>query len=553
MTKRIFRSMCTVVITVLLATVLLLTGVIYNNFSDGQMEQLKVETDLAANGYELAGIDYFKSLDANKYRITLISEDGNVLYDSFKDETQMENHLEREEIKSAFEKGNGESVRYSSTLMEEYLYYAEKLDNDMVLRLAISQNTIFNLLLNLLKPVLLILIAVLMFSVILAKKLSKSIINPINLIDLDNPLENDCYDEFSPLLRRINSQQDELKTQAKKLQMKKDELEAVIKSMNEGIVLLNSKGKIISINETAEKLFEIGEEDIGKDVFSVCRNLAIKEALEKAENGEKSEKIIDFSMGTYQLDASPVFSGEKVIGIALLFFDVTEKEKTEQMRREFTANVSHELKTPLQSISGYSELMSNNMVSENDYVMFSKKIHNEAVRMIQLVEDIIELSHLDEGGKDMVKTDVDVYFLAEETVKSLSDKAKNSKIKLSLEGEKAVIKGVPQLIKGIIYNLSDNAIKYNKPDGKVDIKVKNNENNVVLQISDTGIGVAKEEQERIFERFYRVDKSRSKKVGGTGLGLSIVKHSAKIHNATINFESEENKGSTITVSFPKDD
>lgn len=552
MTKRIFRSMCAVAFTVMFATVLLLTGVVYKNFPNSQMEQLKIETDLAANGYKLSGKVYFDNLDTNKYRITLISKDGLVLYDSHNDETKMDNHIEREEIESAFETGSGQSKRYSSTLMEEFLYYAQKLDDGSVLRLSISQRTILNLLLDMLKPILLILIAVLILSILLAKKLTKSIITPVNSLDLDNPLENEGYDEFSPLLRRINSQQEQLKAQSKKLQMKKDELEAVIKSMNEGIVLLNSHGEIISINKSAENLFQISEDCIGKDILSVCRNLSIKDVIEKAQKGIKAEKIIDFTIGTYQLDASPVRSRDKIIGIALLFFDVTEKEKVEQMRKEFTANVSHELKTPLHSIAGYSELMSNNMVKPEDYVAFSTKIHNEAIRMVQLVEDIIELSHLDEGATDMAKIDVDLYLLAKEVASSLTDRANKSKVNIYVDGESAVIKGIPQLLKGIIYNLCDNAIKYNIENGKVNISVNNNANDVVLIVKDTGIGVPLEHQERIFERFYRVDKSHSKEVGGTGLGLSIVKHAAKIHNASINFESETDKGTAITITFPKD-
>ncbi len=551
MTKRIFRSMCGVAVSVIIITIALLIGIVYGYFSASETSHLKTYTAFVSRGIEISGKDFFNDLNTEKYRVTLISKDGKVLYDTHKDISQMENHMERQEIKDAIKKGFGYSKRKSQTFMKVYLYYAERLPDGEIVRVSIPQKTIFNILFDMAEPIIIVLLAVFVFSVVLSKKLTKSIITPLNNLNLDAPLENEGYDEISELLRRINTQQEQLKLQSQKIQRKKDELEAVIESMNEGLVILNSKNNIISINKSAEKLLAIDSANIGNNIFLICRNLPLEEILEKCKNGIRSNYIIDFATGTYQLNASPIMSNEKIVGIALLFFDVTEKEKTEQIRREFTANVSHELKTPLHSIAGYSELMANGIVKPDDYMAFSEKIHTEAKRMIQLIEDIIELSHLDEGATDMKQTEVDLFLLAQEVANSLSDKAKSSQVEINIKGEKAVFSGILPLVKGIVYNLCDNAIKYNKIGGKVDITVKNNVSNVILTVKDNGIGIAKEHHERIFERFYRVDKSHSKEVGGTGLGLSIVKHSAKIHNAKVEFDSDIGKGTEIKITFPK--
>ena len=551
MTKRIFRSICLVALTVFLASVVLFMGVLYEYFSNVEQAQLKMQTTLAAQGVTNEGIDYFHDLKVKNYRISWIDTEGNVIFDSASDIAEMENHLERKEVQEALSSGYGESRRYSATLMERSFYSAQKLDDGTILRLSISQNSILTLLLGMTQPICIIFVIALILSIVLAIQVSKKIVKPLNEIDLDNPLSNEGYDELSPFLRRIDSQQRQLRGQKAELLQKENELNTIIGSMNEGMILLNQKGKIISINPAARKLLDAGTDCIGSDMLSLCRNLELQEILTKALHGERGENIIRLHGESYQIDADPITSENIVKGAALFFFNVTEKEKAEQIRREFTANVSHELKTPLHSISGYAELLKNDMVKENDKIPFAGKIYDEAGRMIQLVEDIISLSHLDEGADDMQRENIDLYTLAEKAVQSLEPQADTLCVTLELSGVSAPLNGIPQLLYSVIYNLCDNAIKYNHENGKVMVNIQNENGMVVLSVEDTGIGIAPEHQERIFERFYRVDKSHSKAVGGTGLGLSIVKHAAKIHNAKVDVKSHVGKGSTVIVTFPK--
>lgn len=551
MTKRIFRSICLVALTVFIASIFLIMGLLYEYFSDAMQAQLKMQTDLAAQGVTNEGIAYFQGLKVTNYRISWIDMNGNVLYDSTSDITKMENHLEREEIQQAIIKGYGESRRYSATLTERSLYCAQKLKDGTILRLSISQRSIFTLLLGMVQPVFIGFLIALILSIVLAKQVSRKIVKPINEIDLDNPLSNEEYDELSPFLRRIDSQQKQMRAQKAELAQKSDELDTIIGSMNEGMILLNSKGKIISINSAARRLLDAGDDCIGSDMLSLCRNLELQDVLAKALHGEQGQNNIKLHGESYQIDADPIISENIVRGTALFLFNVTEKEKAEQIRREFTANVSHELKTPLHSISGYAELLKNDMVKEDDKIPFAGKIYDEAGRMIQLVEDIISLSHLDEGAGDMQWENTDLYTLADKAVKSLEPQANAVCVTLELSGVSAVLNGIPQLLYSIVYNLCDNAIKYNHENGNVLVNIKNDSGKVALSVQDTGIGIAPEHQERIFERFYRVDKSHSKAVGGTGLGLSIVKHAVKIHNAKIEVKSLVGEGTTVIVTFPK--
>ncbi|MEY8377323.1 ATP-binding protein [Lachnospiraceae bacterium 56-18] len=526
-------------------------GVLYEYFSNVEQTQLKMQTTLAAQGVTNEGIDYFHDLKVKNYRISWIDTEGNVIFDSASDTAEMENHLEREEVREALSSGYGESKRYSATLMERSFYSAQKLDDGTVLRLSISQNSILTLLLGMTQPICIIFVIALILSIVLAIQVSKKIVKPLNEIDLDNPLSNEGYDELSPFLRRIDSQQRQLRGQKAELLQKENELNTIIGSMNEGMILLNQKGKIISINPAARKLLDAGTDCIGSDMLSLCRNLELQEILTKALHGERGENIIRLHGESYQIDADPITSENIVKGAALFFFNVTEKEKAEQIRREFTANVSHELKTPLHSISGYAELLKNDMVKENDKIPFAGKIYDEAGRMTRLVEDIISLSHLDEGADDMQRENIDLYTLAEKAVQSLEPEADTVCVALELSGVPAPLNGIPQLLYSVIYNLCDNAIKYNHENGKVMVNIQNENGMVVLSVEDTGIGIAPEHQERIFERFYRVDKSHSKAVGGTGLGLSIVKHAAKIHNAKVDVKSHAGKGTTVIVTFPQ--
>lgn len=551
MTKRIFRTIFFVTISVFIASVLLFMTVLYDYFSGVEQNQLRIQLELASQGVMNEGQKYFDGLESQDYRITWIGTDGSVLFDSASDANDMENHFEREEVKEALSEGYGESSRYSSTLTERYLYSAKRLPDGTVIRLAVTQNSLLVLTLGMLQPICVIFAVAIVLSAFLASRLSKKIVKPLNELNLDKPLDNDGYDELSSLLRRIDMQQKEIRQKKEELKRKQSEFEAVTGGMAEGIILLNQKGTILSINRAASKLLDTDSFAVGEDILSVNRSLKLTELLHKAEDGKHAEAVMEFGSGKYQLAASPVVTNNEVIGIVVLILDVTEKEKAEQMRREFTANVSHELKSPLHTISGCAELLSNGMVKQENITDFSKRIYTETGRMIRLVEDIIKLSHLDEGADDMKREKTDLFALAGRVVTALIAEAQKVEVSLELSGENAVLCGIPQLLESIIYNLCDNAIKYNKKNGSVSVTVKNEGEFVILTVSDTGIGIPKEHRERIFERFYRVDKSHSKEIGGTGLGLSIVKHAARLHNAEIELQSAVNGGTAVTVKFPQ--
>ncbi len=550
MTKRIFWSIWIVALSVFAASTVVFLCVLYHYFSNVQRSQLRMQADLAAQGAIQQGLRYFDGLEVQDYRITWIDSDGTVLYDSKSASAGLENHLEREEIKQAFSTGSGESSRYSDTLLERSIYYATRLPDGTVLRLSMAHSTLLTLVLGMLQPICMIVVAALILSLILAFRLSRAIVRPLNELNLDNPLHNHGYDELAPFLHRIAEQQRQICTQQEELRQKHNEFAAVTTGMTEGIVLLNGKKIILSINPAAMRFFGTGHSCVGKYLLSVNRSLELQELLQAAGDGTHTERILEWDSRIYQMDASPLFSDGLVTGIVLLILDVTEKEKTEQMRREFTANVSHELKTPLHTISGSAELLANCMVKPEDIPRFSRQIYTQAQRMICLVEDIIKLSHLDEGAGDMVWEKLDLYALAGQTLQTLFAKAQAAGIQIELCGETAMVYGIKQLVEGIIFNLCDNAIKYNRPNGSVWINVRQEGETAVLTVRDTGIGIPKEHHERIFERFYRVDKSHSKEIGGTGLGLSIVKHAAKLHDAAVCIESEAGQGTTVTVSFP---
>lgn len=551
MTKRIFHSICAVAITVLLASLVLIMGVLYSYFTNVQMEQLGKQAVLAANGVESEGLAYLNSLADGECRVTWIDAEGNVLFDNKASNAEMENHLEREEIKEALANGSGESTRYSATMMERQLYSALRLADGTVLRVSDTQSTWWSLTLAMLQPILVVVALAVGFSLFLAYRLSRNIVQPLNRLNLDEPDTEGVYEELSPLLERIDSQQRQLRRQEAALERRKNEFESVTRNMTEGLVLLNEHGTILSINDSASRLLGISRYCMGKDLLLFHNSFEMQELLRTAQSGRHTEMTIPLSEGSYQIHASPVISGQTVSGIALLILDITEKEKAEQMRREFTANVSHELKTPLQSISGCAELLSSGMVKAEDVPRFSGQIFSESKWMISLVEDIIRLSHLDEGAGDMQREETDLYELAAATVQKLKPVADAAHVTVVLSGGPARMSGIPQLLRDIVFNLCDNAIKYNRPGGSVSVRVETREKQVWLSVRDTGIGIPAEQQERIFERFYRVDKSRSKAVGGTGLGLSIVKHAARLHQAEIALKSTLGKGTEITVVFPQ--
>lgn len=551
MTKRIFRTIFVVAMSIFLISAILFMSVLYNYFSGIQKEQLRAQVVLAARGVENEGIEYLNGIDIKDYRITWINADGNVLYDSKSNVDEMKNHLDREEVKQAFAEGYGASTRYSSTLTQRYIYGAKRLSDGTVIRVSVEQNSLLLLMLGMLQPIVIIFLVAIVLSDFLASRLSKEIVNPLNEIDLDKPLENNGYDELLPLLSRIDIQQKKISRQREELKQKKNEFEVMTSAMSEGIILLNGSGDVLSINKAAARLFGADMLDIGDNVEKINRNAELTSLFEKAKGGKRSEITVELGDGKYQMMASPVVLNNKVSGIVLLILDVTEKEKTEQLRREFTANVSHELKTPLHTISGCAELLANGMVKSEDVSEFSNRIYSEAQRMIQLVEDIIRLSHLDEGATDMKWDRVDLYQMAKETVNLFSDEAAYGGIKLTLCGKPTSINANKQLIQEIIYNLCDNAIKYNRENGSVTVEVEDVGDFATICVSDTGIGIPTEQQSRIFERFYRADQSRSKKIVGTGLGLSIVKHAVKLHNAEIELHSVVNEGTQILIKFPK--
>lgn len=551
MTKRIFWNIFAVATCIFFASILLFMAVLYDYFSGIGQKQLRMQIDLASQGVEDEGLDYLQKLNIKDYRVTWIGTDGSVLYDSLSNADEMENHFEREEVKEALSEGYGTSSRYSSTLMRRYLYGAKRLPDGTVIRLSITQNSLLVLTLGMLQPILIIFVIAVILSAILASRLSKKIVKPLNELNLDKPLDNDGYDELSPLLRRIDRQQKEIRQQSDELEQKKKEFDVMTSSMSEGIILLNTKGTVLSVNRAAEKFLGTDHFCIGENILEINRSLELVGLLNQTKSGKKSELITGLGNEQYQMIASPILSNNIVSGIVLLILDVTEKEKAEQLRREFTANVSHELKTPLHTISGSAELLANEMVKPEDIVAFSKRIYSEAQRMIQLVEDIMRLSHLDEGAENMKWEAVNLYQAAEETIASLSNEAAILKVNLKLSGEPVWVQGIRQLIGEIIYNLCDNAIKYNRKDGTVSVEIEDAGDAAIVCVADTGIGIPLDHQERIYERFYRVDKSHSKEIGGTGLGLSIVKHAAKLHNAEIELNSIVGQGTEITIKFPK--
>lgn len=550
MTSKIFRSILTASVTVLAATLIIITGFLYDYFTQIQREQLKDELYIASVGTENAGIEYLEDISLKNYRLTLIDKDGKVLFDSVKDVSEMENHLNREEIKEAFEKGKGSSSRYSSTLTEKTLYEAILLSDGTVLRISVSRASGMTLMLGMVYPIIIIAIIAIVLSAVLANKMSKRITEPLNKLDLDNPLENDTYEEITPLLKRISRQNSKIERKVAELKRKKDEFAYVTDNMREGLVLMDKDKHILSINPAAMTLFGADENCIGNEFITIDRKHDMIYAIDKALSDGHCEIKAIHNEREYQFEISRIENENDVVGTVLLAFDITEQANAERMRREFSANVSHELKTPLQSITGSAELMENGLVKPEDMPRFIGHIHKEAKRLVTLVDDIIRLSQLDEGG-DMPKEEVSLYAVAKDVFETLKNSAKEKNISLDISGDNGNIFGVKHLLYEIIYNLCDNAINYNTDGGKVDVTISENDKGVTLSVSDTGIGIPSEHQQRIFERFYRVDKSHSKKSGGTGLGLSIVKHAVLFHNGRISVESAENKGTTITVTFPK--
>ena len=549
MTKKIFQSILLVAGAVLLASLLIIMGFLYDYFCGVEENQLRDELSLAAAAVEDGGTDYLSQLTAGRYRLTWIAADGSVLYDTRTDAESLENHASRAEVSQALTTGTGESTRYSSTLMEKTMYYAQRLADGTVLRISISRATVGMIAVGMIQPLLIVLIVALILSGLLARRLSRRIVDPLNSLDLERPLDNDAYEELSPLLKRIHRQHVEIQTQLRELREKTDEFTQITGSMREGLVLLDEHDSILSINAAAQALFGADAQCVGRDFLTIERSHEISAAIQAAVADGHSEVRAERAGRVYQFDISRIASDGKPIGTVILAFDITEQEFAERNRREFTANVSHELKTPLQGIIGSAELIENGMVKPDDLPRFVGHIHAEAARLVTLIDDIIRLSQLDEG--DAMPTEpVDLLAVSQEAAENLQDAAAARGVTVGVTGQPAVIPGVRRLIYEIVYNLCDNAIKYNRDGGRVDVTVAADADGSSITVADTGIGIAPEHQARVFERFYRVDKSHSKASGGTGLGLSIVKHAVQYHHGRIELESTPGTGTTIRVVFP---
>lgn len=549
MKKKIFQSILNVTIIVLLSSLILVTGVLHNYFGKIQNKQLKNELLLAAIGTEQEGLEYLSNLKEQDNRITWIAQDGMVLYDNQADIAIMENHSNREEFQEAVEEGYGSSSRHSITLTENTIYEAKLLADGTVLRISMNQKSIFALLMGLINPFVIILIAAIIIAQFIARRLAKQIIEPLEEIDLEHPLREESYEELAPFLKRIHYQKKQIRWQLEELNQKKLEFEQVVSQMKEGLVLLDAKNQIISINPAAMELFQTTLECIGNDFLSVERKQKLTQAIEKAREEGRTQVKIEKNSRQYLFDITSIRTQEEIVGAVILALDITEQSNAEKMRREFSANVSHELKTPLQSIIGSAELLQNNLVQEKDVPRFIGHIHTEASRLVVLIEDIIRLSELDEEQK-MQEEEISLHQIAAEVLESLQAEAGKHKIKLKLSGKEGKVTGVYRLVYEVIYNLCENAIKYNVEDGNVLVTIEEREKEAGVIIEDTGIGIPLEHQSRVFERFYRVDKSHSKKTGGTGLGLSIVKHAVNYHNGKIELTSEEGKGTRIEIWFP---
>lgn len=550
MNKKIFRSSLTVALVVLLSTVTLILGILYNFFESQLKIELKSEANYLSHAIENEGLDFFEDFESRDKRVTLIASNGVVLADTTADVSKLDNHADRDEVKQALENGTGMSSRYSDTLTEKTIYYAVKLSNGNILRVSTTQYSVMTILLSILQPIVIVIIIALILSFALSSRVSKSIIKPINDLDLDNPANNNTYDELTPLLSKIAAQKRTIKKQLSDAKQKQEEFRLITENMSEGFLVIDNNTNLLTYNTAALKLLGI-DKATGDSVLVLNRTKDFREVVEKVLSGKKAESNMFLDEQSYNLIASPVFEKDKTIGAVIIIIDVTESVKRDVLRREFTANVSHELKTPLTSISGFAELMKSGGTPDETVKDFSDSIYEEAARLISLVNDIIKISELDENSGQFEESSVDLYDISKDVIKRLKINADKKQVELNLIGESSKIIGVPKILDEMVYNLCDNAIKYNKENGTVDIILNTTANHVKLTVRDTGIGVPTYHQSRIFERFYRVDKSHSKAVGGTGLGLSIVKHGAIYHNAAISLESSEGKGTSITISFKK--
>lgn len=548
MNKKIFTLNFLTSVLVLLISFVMVFGILFSYFEGRIFNELKNEADYLSYAVSAEGASYVEKLKNKSARITLVSADGEVIADTDADVKTLENHAGREEIIDAKNNGFGSSARYSSTLTEKTLYYAVRLDDGNILRVSTVQNSVLLIILGLIQPLIVIMVIALVLSLVLSNHVSKAIINPINNLDLDNPENNDTYDELTPLLQKIANQNKTIGRQVKEAKQKQEEFRLITENMSEGFIVTDNFANILSYNKAALTL--LGADDVkSENVYALNRSREFRETIEGALDGRRTESDLLPDGKCYNIIANPVYGGGQVIGAVIVMIDVTERAHREQLRREFTSNVSHELKTPLTSILGFAEIMKAGGAPEDTVKEFSGIIYDEAKRLVTLVSDIIKISELDENAVMYDAESVDIYETAESVAKRLAPEAKKKNVTVNVIGGSANIDGSSKVIDEMIYNLCDNAIKYNKEGGTVDIIINTTDERVNVTVRDTGIGIPAGDKDRVFERFYRVDKSHSKEVGGTGLGLSIVKHGAMFHHAEISLESTLGKGTSITVSF----
>ena len=552
MTKKIFKSIMTVCTVVLILGLAFVMGILYRYFGKQISTELEKEAFYAAQGVESSGMEYLEKLDGKNSRITLIDQDGSVLYDSQAEASSMENHKDREEVKEAAETGKGKAVRTSETLSEKTIYYALRLEDGKILRVSSTQYSVLALVYQLIVPVLWILLLMIVLSGLFASRLSKKVVEPVNKLDLEHPEENEVYEEVAPLLSRMYKQNREIKNQIDTARRQQEEFSIITENMQEGLVVIDRYTMILSGNASVWKLFHVNGPKNGESVYVLNRSEEFQSIIDKALDGKHNEAVLKVDGSDIHVVANPVMREEQVEGAVLLLVNVTEKLEREKLRREFSANVSHELKTPLTSISGFAEIIQDGYVKEEDVRAFAGRIYKEAQRLITLVEDVIRISQLDEGEVPYEWTETDLYQTAKNVFGTLSEAAKKQDVHLYIEGDRVQLHTVPNILEEVLFNLCDNAIKYNKPGGNVCICLTENEESVCISVKDNGVGIPKEDQSRVFERFYRVDKSHSKEIGGTGLGLSIVKHGVSFLGGEVELESTPEQGTEITVSFPKE-
>lgn len=553
MTRKIFQSIIAVVISVLLLSLALITGVLYNHFETTMLDQLRTTAQFAEQGVEQEGMAYFDSLHAQNCRVTWIAADGTVKYDNRSNPKTMENHADRQEVREAMENDSGTSVRRSSTLSEHTMYYAKRLSDGTILRLSMSQRSVLFLMGGMLSPLVFIFLAACLLAGVLSYRVSKKIVKPLSKIDLKHPEQVETYDELSPFLQRIAAQNREIDARMAEIRKQQQEFSMITENMSEGLFVVDRNYQILSYNKSAMQIFGMDPRQEHENLLAVNRSEGFRNAVDSALKGRHTQENLELDGRVYQIIANAVCQpdfAEDMVGAVILVLDVTEKEAQEQYRREFTANVSHELKTPLTSISGIAEIIRNGIVKPEDIPHFAGKIYDESQRLITLIGDIIKLSRLDENQVPMERETVDMLEMARDVVQQLSSVARKSGVTLVANGTHGQVQGVRQVLGEMVYNLCENAVKYNRAGGRVWVDVQQVADHVVLRVKDTGIGIPAAEQGRIFERFYRVDKSHSKAVGGTGLGLSIVKHGAALHHATISVSSEPEQGTEITLTFP---